>query len=177
LCAGFSSLDRDWRWFEAGVREGPQQGAGVFFRILVADDHDVMRKALRAKLEAHVDWQVCAEAANGLEAVQKAAQLKPDIIILDLAMPEMDGLQAAQQIFSASPEVPILIYTAHAFSPEANLEARKIGVRDVINKGGSPNELTSAVEALLGQKPPSEAVATAIGQSPGAGPRRRPGQA
>ena len=140
------------------------------FRILVADDHGIVRKALKADLEAHADWQVCAEAANGLEAAQKAAQLKPDAIILDLAMPEMDGLQAAHQIFSASPEVPILIYTAHAFSPEAKLEARKIGVRDVVNKGGSPHELISAVEALLGQKPCPEAVATAIGQSPGAGP-------
>jgi DNA-binding NarL/FixJ family response regulator len=94
------------------------------YRILIADDQEMVRKMLRALLETHTDWQVCAEAANGLEAVQKAAELKPDAIILDLAMPEMDGLHAAREILSNSPTLPILLHTNHAFSTLA-LEAKK----------------------------------------------------
>jgi DNA-binding NarL/FixJ family response regulator len=100
-------------------------------------------------LETHADWQVCGEAANGLEAVQKAGELKPDIIILDFAMPEMDGLQAASQISSAFPNLPILIYTNYALSSEAILEAKRHGVRQVVNKGSLVNHLMSAVETLL----------------------------
>ena len=124
-------------------------------RILVADDHEGLRTSLKAWLEAHAGWQVCGEATDGLEAVQKAAELKPDVIILDLAMPKMDGFQAAGQISSASPHVPILVYTNHSVSPEAKLEAKKHGVREVINKGASPNQLVNAVESLHGQRPHS----------------------
>jgi len=117
-------------------------------RILIADDHQELREMLKALLETHAGWQVCGEAINGLEAVQKAADLKPDVIILDLSMPEMDGLQAASQISSASPDLPILIYTSHAVSPEAKLEAKKHGVWGVLNKGASPEQLINAVESL-----------------------------
>jgi DNA-binding NarL/FixJ family response regulator len=106
---------------------------------------------LRTVLETHADWQVCAEAANGLEAVQKAAELKPDVIILDLAMPEMDGLHAAREILSDTPAVPILLHTNHAFSSLA-LEAKKNGIREVLNKSISEQELLSAVEALLNER-------------------------
>jgi DNA-binding NarL/FixJ family response regulator len=106
---------------------------------------------LRTLLETHADWQVCAEAANGLEAVQKAAELKPDVIILDLAMPEMDGLHAAREILSNTPAVPILLHTNHAFSSLA-LEAKKNGIREVLNKSTSEQELVSAVEALLNER-------------------------
>jgi two-component system, chemotaxis family, chemotaxis protein CheY len=105
---------------------------------------------LTTLLQTHPDWQVCAEAANGVEAVQKAAELKPDVVILDLAMPEMDGLHAAREILSNTPEVPILLHTNHAFSSLA-LEAKKNGIREVINKGTSMQELISAVESLLKQ--------------------------
>ncbi len=111
----------------------------------------MVRKMLRALLETHADWQVCAEAANGLEAVQKAAELKPDAIILDLAMPEMDGLHAAREILSNSPTLPILLHTNHAFSTLA-LEAKKNGIREVINKSASERELIRAVEALLNER-------------------------
>ena len=82
-------------------------------RLLIADDNATARKLLRALLETRQSWQVCAEAENGLEAVAQAAELKPDIIILDLAMPLMDGLHAAQTISAASPTTPIL-YAHHA---------------------------------------------------------------
>jgi DNA-binding NarL/FixJ family response regulator len=123
----------------------------VTYRILIADDQELVRKMLRTLLETRTDWKICAEAANGLEAVQKAAELKPDAIILDLAMPEMDGIHAAREILSNTPTVPILLHTNHAFSSLA-LEAKKNGIREVINKSISEQELVSAVEALLNER-------------------------
>ena len=105
---------------------------------------------LKTLLETHAQWQVCAEAENGLEAAQKAAELKPDVVILDLAMPEMDGLHAAREILSNNPAVPILLHTNHAFSSLA-LEAKKNGIREVLNKSASEQELMTAVESLLNQ--------------------------
>ena len=121
-------------------------------RITIAEDNPTVRRALKALIESREDWQVCGEAGSGREAVEQAAELKPDMIILDLAMPEQDGLQAARDISSALPDVPIILYTACAFSPEAKLEARKCGVRDVINKEASPEQLISAIESLLPSK-------------------------
>jgi DNA-binding NarL/FixJ family response regulator len=120
----------------------------VPYRILIADDHSLVRKVLKTTLENHSDWQVCGQATNGLEAVQKAAELHPDLIILDFAMPVMDGLGAARQILSASPSVPILIFTNYYF-PSLVLEADSVGVRQVIDKGLAGNELFFAVESLL----------------------------
>ena len=77
----------------------------MLVRILIADDSAKVREMLKALLETRTGWQVCAEAANGLESVEKAAELKPDVIILDLSMPEVDGLQAAVRIAAASPHV------------------------------------------------------------------------
>jgi len=132
----------------------------VVSRILIADDNAVVRTTLKALLETQAGWYVCGDVTNGLEAVQKAAELKPDLIILDLAMPEMNGLQAASQISSVSPGLPILIYTNYAFSPETKLDAMKSGVREIINKCASPGQLISAVETLLSKKRRSEAEAT-----------------
>lgn len=126
------------------------------YRILIADDHSLVRKVLKATLENHSDWQVCGQATNGLEAVQKAAELHPDLIILDFAMPVMDGLGAARQILSASPSVPILIFTNYYF-PSLVLEADLAGVRQVIDKGRAGNELLFAVEAMLNGKGQSAA--------------------
>jgi DNA-binding NarL/FixJ family response regulator len=120
----------------------------VPYRILIADDHSLVRKVLKTTLENHSDWQVCGQATNGLEAVQKAAELHPDLIILDFAMPVMDGLGAARQILSASPSVPILIFTNYYF-PSLVLEADSVGIRQVIDKGLAGNELLFALETLL----------------------------
>ena len=126
------------------------------YRILIADDHSLVRKVLKTTLEKHSDWQVCGQATNGLEAVQKAAELHPDLIILDFAMPVMDGLGAARQILSTSPSVPILIFTNYYF-PSLVLEADLAGVRQVIDKGRAGNELLFAVETLLNGKGESAA--------------------
>lgn len=126
------------------------------YRILIADDHSLVRKVLKTTLENHSDWQVCGQATNGLEAVQKAAELNPDLIILDFAMPVMDGLGAARQILSASPSVPILIFTNYYF-PSLVREADLAGVRQVIDKGRAGNELLFAVETMLNGKGQSAA--------------------
>ena len=111
-----------------------------------------MRTLLRILLESHEGWQVVAEVENGLEAVTKTVELKPDLVILDLAMPLMDGLRAARQISSVLPTVPILMHTMHN-SSELELEAKKAGVRRVVNKTGSGDELFSAIEELLATGP------------------------
>jgi DNA-binding NarL/FixJ family response regulator len=112
-------------------------------RILIADDHPTVRRSLKQLLESNMKWHVCGEAANGLEAVQKAALLTPDVIILDARMPEMDGFEAASQISSATPAVPILVYTSFAVAPGTKV----VGVRQIINKV-SPQALLSALDAL-----------------------------
>jgi DNA-binding NarL/FixJ family response regulator len=118
-------------------------------RILIADDHSVMRNAIKSVLEAHAGWEVCAEAVNGLQAVQKAAELKPDVIILDLSMPVMSGLEAATNILSVFPGLPIVLFTNHMYSGLAG-EAQKAGIRQVVSKQG--DGLVSAVEAILDEK-------------------------
>ena len=126
------------------------------YRILIADDHSLVRKVLKTTLENYSDWEVCGQATNGLEAVQKAAELHPDLIILDFAMPVMDGLGAARRILSASPSVPILIFTNYYF-PSLLVEADSVGVRQVIDKGVAGNELLFAVETVLNGKGQSAA--------------------
>lgn len=121
-------------------------------RILIADDHAVVRKQLTALLETHAGWKVCGEAVNGQEAVAKAAELKPDLIILDLSMPVMDGLWAACEIATIMPKVPILMYTQHNYL-EIELEAKKFGVRRVVSKTDDRDELFSAIEAMFSSKP------------------------
>jgi len=117
-------------------------------RILISDDHAAMRRMLRLLVEAHAGWVVCGEAKNGEEAVAKAAELNPDLIILDLAMPVMDGIRASRAISAAMPTVPILMHTLH-YSPHLVLEAQKAGVRRVVAKADGGDELLAAIEELL----------------------------
>ena len=117
-------------------------------RILIADDHPAIRKVLRALIESHGGWEVCGEAENGFAALGKVTELKPDLVILDLAMPVMDGIRAAREISSVMPELPILMHTMHG-SPAVNLEAKKAGVTKVIGKGESGENLVGAIEELL----------------------------
>ena len=115
--------------------------------ILLADDHPVLRRGVRSLLESHRDWVVCAEAIDGREAVTLATQLRPDVAILDLSMPELDGLEATRRICLSSPRTEVLVYTMHASGHIAD-EVRGAGAHGYVLKADPPTELTSAVEAL-----------------------------
>ena len=116
-------------------------------RILIADDHKSVLRALRALLGANPAWEICGDAVDGKEAVARAAELRPDVIILDLVMPRLDGLSAAKQICKLMPDVPIVLHTLYT-STELDFAANKHGIRRVVDKT-KPGALISAVEELL----------------------------
>src|SRR6266516_4627165 len=95
-------------------------------RILVADDHEIVRRGLCAILESHTGWEVCGEAADGREAVEKTRQLNPDVVILDIGMPSLNGLEATRQILKTNPHAKVLILTLH--------DSDQV-VREVLNAG------------------------------------------
>src|ERR1022692_3580718 len=117
------------------------------FRILVADDHDVVRCGIRTLLEGHPGWTVCGEAREGREAVAKVAELKPDLVVLDVAMPMLNGMDAARQILQARPGTPILILTLYE-SDELIRQVLEAGARGFILKSDAAQNLLLAVEAL-----------------------------
>jgi DNA-binding NarL/FixJ family response regulator len=102
-------------------------------RILIVDDSALMRRNLRTLLEAQDSWEVSGEAADGLEAIAKTDEQEFDVILLDLQMPRMDGLQVAKHITSRWPDMPILMVSMHASQQLWN-EARKVGIRGVCGK-------------------------------------------
>src|ERR1700675_1146940 len=120
-------------------------------RILVADDHEIVRRGLISLIKSHPDWEVCAEADNGRQAVEKASQSTPDVAILDIGMPVLNGLEATRQILREHPTVKILILTItdsdHAV--QAVLDA---GARGFLLKSDAARDLVAAVEALAHNK-------------------------
>lgn len=120
-------------------------------RIMVADDHEVVRKGLVALLQAQPDWQVCGEAGDGREAVEKAIQLKPDILILDIGMPSLNGLEATRQILKTIPNARVLILTLHD-SDQVVREVLNAGARGFLLKSDAARDLVAAVEALRHDK-------------------------
>lgn len=116
-------------------------------RILVADDNPAIRRCLRGLLDHREDWLVCEEASNGREAVEMFREKKPDLIVIDFQMPEMNGLDAARRIVALSPSTPILMVTIHLSKQLAD-EARKVGIRGACAKT-EINTVVDAVGALL----------------------------
>jgi DNA-binding NarL/FixJ family response regulator len=116
-------------------------------RILLADDHEIVRRGLCAILGSHAGWQVCGEAADGREAVAKACELKPDIVILDLGMPRLNGLEATRQILHRNPNQRILVLTI-TDSEQVVEEVLRAGARGFLLKTDAAKDLTGAVEAL-----------------------------
>lgn len=121
-------------------------------RILVADDHEVVRRGFRALLEARPEWEVCGEAVTGREAVEKAAQTRPDVVVMDISMPELNGLEATRQIVKAAPQVEVLILTIHD-SEELVPEVLKAGARGYVLKSDAGKDLVAAVDAVRRHKP------------------------
>lgn len=120
-------------------------------RVLIVDDHLVVRKGVAAILEGRPEWEVCGEASTGREAVAAAARLKPDIIVMDISMPEMNGLDAARQILKDSPGTEVLILSMHE-SEQIVREVLNSGARGYILKGDAGNDLVTALEALCQHK-------------------------
>ena len=121
-------------------------------RILIADDHDVMRQGTRAVIEQQPGWNVCGLASNGREAVAQARELKPDIVVLDMTMPELNGLDAAIQIKRELPGTEILMFTAHE-SDDLIRNAFEAGVKSFISKSEAHHFLVEAIESLGRHKP------------------------
>lgn len=116
-------------------------------RILVADDHELARKGIRSVLETQPGWEVCGEARDGREAVAFASKLKPDVLVMDIGMPNLNGLDAARQILTMRPESRILILTVHD-SEQAVREVLAVGARGFLLKSDAGRDLVAAVEAL-----------------------------
>jgi DNA-binding NarL/FixJ family response regulator len=122
--------------------------AGKKLRILIADDHELVRRGIRGLLRAQRVWKVAGEAANGREAVEKAKKLRPDVIILDIGMPNLDGLEATRQIREVAPNTEILILTMH----ESNQMVRRVleaGARGYVLKSDLAGHLIKAVKGVL----------------------------
>ena len=122
-------------------------------RILIADDSPTVRAGLKLLLQYHEDWTVCGEAEDGEDAVKKAAELKPDVILLDISMPAMDGLSAAELIRRDAPETEILIVT-HFESLDLARYAAQTGVRAYITKSRIGTDLEKAIEAASRRQSP-----------------------
>jgi len=130
-------------------------------RILIADDHDLVRRGVKALLQSHADWQICGEAITGREAVSKAEELKPDIVILDISMPDLNGVEAARRIRKASTNTEVLILSMH-YSDQLIREIIDAGVRGYIVKSDSDRDLIIAVETLAKHRPFFTPLATEV---------------
>lgn len=120
-------------------------------RILIADDVSTARVSMRRLLESRSGWQVCGEAVNGLEAIEQTERLAPDLVILDLLMPLMNGFQAAREISRINPHPPMLLITFQALSQSHLEAARSAGFSGAVNKDCG-REILAAVDAVLSNR-------------------------
>jgi DNA-binding NarL/FixJ family response regulator len=121
------------------------------FRILVADDHPIFRIGLGSMLRSHQGWEVCGEAADGRDAVEQCRHLKPDLFILDICLPELNGLDAARQTLKHNPDQLVLVLTA-VDSEQVIRECLQAGIRGWVFKSDAPEDVVTAVEALQCQQ-------------------------
>ena len=121
------------------------------FRILLADDHEVVRAGLRALLEEQSGWEVVAEAVDGRDAVEKATKLKPDAVVIDIAMPSLNGLEAVRQILKAVPNAKVLVLTMYDSDPLIQ-QVLQAGARGYLLKSDAGRDLVSAIDALRRNK-------------------------
>ncbi|MGA8154019.1 MAG: response regulator transcription factor [Terriglobales bacterium] len=120
----------------------------VLKSILIVDDSPAVRRSLRALLGRRDDWEVCGEAENGRDAIDKALQLNPDLVLLDLSMPGMNGFQAARELQRLLPRLPILMFTNFS-SSQIEREALASGVTAVKSKSESVDSLFGSIQNLL----------------------------
>ena len=123
--------------------------------VLIVDDHEAIRRGLRSLFRSHREFVICGEAVDGAEAIQKAQQLCPDLVILDLAMPEMNGLEAAAALKFILPDAPLFLLTAH-YSRELELAATASGIRAVFSKHDCLDVLIERARSELNVEPARE---------------------
>lgn len=121
-------------------------------RILVADDHEVVREGTRLLIEREPGWEVCGIAKTGREAIEQAKRLQPDIVVLDMSMPDLNGLDATRQIKRLLPNIELLIFTAHE-REEFIREVFEAGVKSYILKADAGSQLIEAIRSLCQHKP------------------------
>jgi DNA-binding NarL/FixJ family response regulator len=121
-------------------------------RILIADDHDVMREGTRAVIERHPGWEVCGVAGTGREAVAQAIKLEPDIVIMDMSMPDLNGLDATVQVKRRLPQTEVLMFTAHQ-TEDLIRDVFESGVKSFILKSEAHTYLVEAIQSLSQHKP------------------------
>lgn len=120
-------------------------------RVLVADDHEIVRRGLCSLIKEHPGWEVAAEAVDGREAVEKTRELKPDVTVMDISMPAMNGLEATRQIVKDHPETKVLVLTMHESDPLIR-DVLDAGARGFLLKTDAGRDLVSALEALRRNK-------------------------
>jgi DNA-binding NarL/FixJ family response regulator len=121
-------------------------------RILLVDDHEIIRKGLRSVVEARKDWEIVGEATTGRDAVKKVEELKPNVVVMDISMPELNGLEAVRQIVKIAPRTEVLVLTMHE-SEDLVREVLEAGARGYLLKSDASRQLISAIEALRVHKP------------------------
>lgn len=129
-------------------------------QILIADDHEMLRRGLRTMLEKEPDWEICGEAIDGQDAVDKVASLRPDLVILDINMPVLNGLAAVRQILRVRPQTKILIFTVHD-SDQTAKEVQAAGAHGYLSKNNASSDLLRVVKELLQSKPSTAGLAVA----------------
>lgn len=133
---------------KTGKKEESARESGLRKRILIADDHEVMRRGMRSLVERQEEWAVCGEAVEGNEAVRKARELRPDLLIMDINMPGLSGIEAALQIFKDDPNARILFFSL-LDSPQVIREVYDLGARGYVSKARAGKDLVDAVRAAL----------------------------
>jgi DNA-binding NarL/FixJ family response regulator len=121
-------------------------------RILVVDDHAVVRRGVRSLLESHDGWEVCGEATTGRDAVEQSRRLRPDVVVMDLSLPELNGLDATRQILKDMPDIEVLVLTMHQ-SEELARDVLQAGARGYVLKSDADENLITAVDRLRQHKP------------------------
>jgi len=139
--------DAETRREGVGKRRSEEPGIIMAVRILLVDDHPVVRQGLRTLLEGRSEWEVVGEASDGVEAVEKVGQLQPDVVVLDVTMPRMNGIEACRLIQQKTPGREILFVTQHD-SPQMMREALAAGARGYVVKSNLARDLVEAVEAV-----------------------------
>jgi DNA-binding NarL/FixJ family response regulator len=120
-------------------------------RILIVDDHEIVRRGIREVLQAQPGWQICGEAKNGREAIALADQSRPDVVVMDLSMPELNGLEAVRRIRRANPRTEIVILSLH-LADQLAFEIIRAGARGYILKSDADRDLVTAIQAVSSGK-------------------------